>query len=106
VNAETELQRKIRLAVCSTGRVTLYRNNSGYAAETRVKYGLGDGGADLVGFVHGTGRFFALEVKTPTGRVRKNQELWIAHVNRNGGYAVVVRSVEEALTALEEACKP
>lgn len=95
--------REIRLAVCETGRATLWRNSSGFDKTIRVKYGLGDGGADLIGFVFKTGKFFALEVKTPTGTLQENQRLWIEFVNRNGGFARVARSVEDALAALKEA---
>lgn len=102
-NEETPLMRAIRLAVCETGRATLWRNSSGFDKSSRVKYGLGDGGADLIGFVFKTGKFFALEVKTATGRLQENQRLWIEFVNRNGGFASMVRSVEEALAALEKA---
>lgn len=103
MNEETVLMRSIRLAVCATGRATLWRLNSGFDQDKKVRYGLGDGAADLIGFVHKNGRFFALEVKTPTGRAQKNQKLWAEHVNKNGGFARIVRSVDDALQALKEA---
>lgn len=94
--------RAIRVAVNSTGKATLFRNNCGYDADKRVKYGLGVGSADLVGFVHATGRFIAMEIKTPTGRLSKEQRLWIRFVNEHGGYACVARSVPEALEHLDK----
>ncbi len=95
--------REIREAVNRTQTATLWRNNVGFDKETRVKYGLGVGSADLVGFIHSTGRFFAIEVKTPTGRIRKEQKLWIDFVNSRGGYACIARSVAEGLEHLERA---
>lgn len=102
---ERTLMRQIWADLTKTGRVTLWRNNTGVDLERGVRYGVGAGGADLVGFVRGTGRFFALEVKTPTGRVSPDQKTWIAHVNDHGGFAAVVRSVEDGRLALEDACR-
>lgn len=103
--SETALMRQIRAAVSNTGRATLWRNNVGLDAERGVAYGLGKGSADLVGFVHATGRFFALEVKTPVGRIRPEQKVWVNHVTAHGGYAAFVRSVDDALKALEDASR-
>lgn len=47
------------------------------------------------------GRFTALEVKTPRGRVSDEQKKFIALVNAHGGYACVVRSVDDAVRAVE-----
>jgi Holliday junction resolvase len=41
------------------------------------------------------GRFFAFEVKNETGRVTNLQKAIIEKLNRAGGVAVVVRSVDE-----------
>lgn len=101
--SETDIMRAIRAAVNGTKKATLWRNNVGFDAEKRVKYGLGVGSADLVGFIHDSGRFLAVEVKTPTGRLSKEQRLWMEFVNKHGGYACVARSPEEALEHLERA---
>lgn len=53
------------------------------------------GVADIVGVQRGTGRFFALEIKTRTGRVSDEQEAFLANVERAGGLAAVIRSVDE-----------
>jgi hypothetical protein len=58
--------------------------------------GLGTGTADLIGYVLGSGRFFALEVKTGSGRVSAEQEAWIGQTNCEGGYAAIARTPEEA----------
>ena len=50
-------------------------------------------------------RFFALEVKTPKGRVSPEQVQFIDLVNRSGGYAAVVRSVDDAVHAVERAVR-
>lgn len=100
---ESAIQSAIRQAVNLDGRARIVRNAVGYAADTKVRYGLGVGSADLVGILVGSGRVFALEVKTPIGRLRPEQKAWLAAVRQKGGFAAVVRSPEEALAALERA---
>lgn len=45
--------------------------------------------------------FTSLEVKTKTGRVRPEQQLWLNTVTEAGGIAGVVRSPEEAIALLQ-----
>lgn len=101
VYTETEIMRDIREAVNATGKATLWRNSVGYDSTTRVKYGLGVGSADLVGFMHETGQMIAIEVKTPVGRLSKEQKLWLAFCAAKGARVGVARSVEEALAILD-----
>ena len=108
---ESELQDLIRLALGRRDDVVMWRNNVG-VLETdsghHVRYGLARGSADLVGIVrmdNGLGRFFALEIKTPTGRVHDDQARWLRLVQSRGGYAAVVRSVDEAMAAVDAAKK-
>jgi hypothetical protein len=68
-----------------------------------VSYGLCRGSADLIGIIKPTGRFFALELKTKTGKATEEQELFLALVNRLGGYAALARSVDEALSHVKRA---
>jgi len=86
--------------------------------------GLGDGSADIVGIVrmqyiytahdgfHSTawvGRAIALEVKLPRDRAKAldkgaahpDQVRWLAAFRRFGGFAAIVRSVEEAVEAVD-----
>lgn len=107
MNAETRLQDAIRLALGAEVDLVLWRNNCGTAEHwsgrevQRVRYGLAPGSADLVGIL--AGRFVALEIKTPTGRATAEQEQWLDLVRRMGGFACVVRSVEEARAAIGRA---
>jgi len=107
---EAQLQDEIRLAVAQLDGVVLWRNNVGVGrvgrSDAPVRYGLAVGSADLVGLVRmpdGCGRFLAMEVKTDKGRLSHEQERWLRLVENLGGYAVVVRSPEEALAAVEAA---
>ncbi len=96
---EGDVRRDIEIALNRQGKVRVFLNAqySGPARGGYTRAGLGTGTADLVGYVLGSGRFFALEVKTGTGRVSEVQAEWLAQTNREGGYAAVVRSPEEAV---------
>ena len=103
VVSEGAIQDAIRLALASEPGLVLWRNNVGVAEHrgVRVRYGLAVGSADLVGCLDG--RFVALEVKTATGRVAPEQKLWLDLVRRYGGFAAIVRSVDEARAAIARA---
>lgn len=96
---ESVVQQQIRLALSRQGLVVVWRNAqlAMPVAGGFARGGLGTGSADLVGFVRGCGRFFAVEVKRPRGgRMSAEQEDWARLVNEGGGYACVARSAEEA----------
>ncbi len=98
---ETELMNLIRFELVETGKYSLWRNNIGFDQVTKVRYGLGVGTSDLVGFRHRDGRFIGLEIKTATGRASKEQKMWIEHVVGHGGLAGIVHSTEDALKVVE-----
>lgn len=104
--AEAELYDQIRLAASRMG-CRLFRNNVGVfrtadKAQRFTRSGLGKGSSDLVGWrkisVGGqtVSQFVALEAKTRKGRIRQDQRLFLECVQREGGLAGVVRSVQEA----------
>lgn len=103
--SETAIQKAIRVAVNASGRAIVWRNNTGVDVSRGVRYGLGNGSADLVGMLVPSGRFLALEVKTPIGTMSKDQLLWHDVVHKRGGFAACVRSAAEALDAVERAWK-
>jgi VRR-NUC domain len=95
---EGDVRRSIEIALNKQGIVRVFLNAqySGPARGGHTRAGLGTGTADLIGYALGTGRFFALEVKTNKGRASDEQEAWIAQTNREGGYAAIARTPEEA----------
>jgi hypothetical protein len=106
---EHQIQQHIRLT-CSTGATRLFRNNTGTLRDQRgrpVSFGLCKGSADLIGWRTVTitpemvgqqvAVFTSIEVKTPTGRVKPDQQQWLDAVQAAGGIAGVARSVEDAL---------
>lgn len=101
---EAQLQDSIRLALGRDSELVLFRNNCGVLTDTtgrRIRFGVGNpGGADLIGIFRGV--FVALEIKTTTGRLTREQELFGDLVRKRGGEYAVVRSVDEALAWLAD----
>lgn len=110
MNAETTLQQQIRLALGARSDLRLFRNQVGQLPDPRtgrpVQFGLARGSADLIGWrtviitPEMVGQrlavFTSIEVKTPTGRVRSEQQAWLACVQQCGGIAGVARSIADA----------
>jgi hypothetical protein len=114
LSSEQQIQQEIRIA-CGTGPVRLFRNNTGTLRDQHgrpVQFGLCKGSADLIGWrtvtvtpdMVGTqvAVFLSIEVKTPTGRLRPEQQQWLDAVQAAGGIAGVARSVDDALRIVTE----
>jgi hypothetical protein len=113
-NAETTLQQQIRLALGTHRDARIFRNQVGSLPDPRtgrlVTFGLARGSADLIGWrtitvtsaMVGTrlAIFTSIEVKTPTGRVRPEQQAWLEAVTHAGGLAGIARSVTDAQALL------
>jgi hypothetical protein len=105
---EGDIRQAIEIALNKQGLVRVFLNAqySGPARGGYTRAGLGTGTADLVGYVLGSGRFFALEVKKPQADgASKVQREWLAQTNREGGYAAVVRSPEEGCAHARKAAE-
>lgn len=109
---ETPIMQAVRAALASQPDVTIWRNNTGGGTigyddsgdDGRwVTFGIGKGGADLVGLLAPAGRFIAFETKAPKRGLSKFQRMWAAAVRARGGFYTVVRSPEAALEALARA---
>lgn len=104
---ETILRNAIRDAVNATGKAWLCVNARGYRG--RVPLGLmPNSSADLVGMLTGSGRYVGIECKSPdnksqTGKLSEAQLEWARRVRLVGGFVARVRSVDEALAAIERA---
>lgn len=95
---ESNLQARIMLALSESGCL-VWRQNTGVLPDRRgipIRFGLCRGSADIIGIAP-DGLFLAVEVKTPTGRVSKEQIAFIAAVRRAGGRAGIARSEAEAV---------
>jgi len=86
--------------------IILYAGDLILRESVPIKFGLGVGSSDLIGWQPFTitqamvgkkfARFTAVEVKTETGRVTPEQQDFISAVNDAGGIAGVIRSEEDA----------
>ena len=101
MNPESIVMHKISAALSAEGCFVL-RTNSGVFYDSngnRVRVGF-PGLSDLIGF-RPDGKFFALEIKTQTGRPTEEQLKFIDFCHRKGIPAGIARSVEDALRILE-----
>lgn len=112
---ETKLMRLILVALTQADCI-VWRNETSGAYVGRVihkdarivtlqnaqlmTFGLCVGSSDIVGIHKPTGRFLAVEVKTPTGKPTKEQLNFIEQVRAANGIAGIARSVKEALELL------
>jgi hypothetical protein len=104
---EAALAKSIHQALTLTGKWLGWINKTGALPAIGrggktypLRYGLGVGGADLVGILRSSGRFVAFEVKTERGRETPEQLAWAKAVRDAGGYVATVRSVDDAMTHL------
>lgn len=104
---ETTILRRVWKAASALGW-TLFRNNIGlaiYPDGSRVQYGLCPGSSDLVGWRtvritadmvgQDIAQFVGVEVKTATGRLRKEQRNWLDRARSAGALVIVARGEED-----------
>jgi hypothetical protein len=88
--SETEITNAIRGLLKSLG-VWHYKHWQGPMSQPK-------GISDLVGIWQG--RYLAIEVKRPGGRLRPDQQRFIDRVRIEGGIAFVARSVDDVISGL------
>jgi hypothetical protein len=107
---ESVVMAEVMLAIGGREDVRLFRNNRGIARRRRrdgglgrsVEFGLTAGAADLIGFVAPTGRFLAIEAKSPTGRQSDDQRDFQEMVERFGGIYIITDSAADAVAQLDK----
>ena len=95
----SEAVNAIRMALGRERDLALWPNNTGIAKHTdettgqtrHVRYGLVNGGSDLVGCL--SGRWFCIEVKVKRDPMKPEQILFSNLIQQLGGFACVVRAV-------------
>lgn len=101
---EVQLLHAILLTLGARNDCRIWRVNVIVAqdrATGRVVRSSQPGAADISGILKPSGRRLELEVKSENGRVRPEQAAFLKMVREHGGVAEVVRSVEEAVAAVE-----
>lgn len=101
---EQSIQDAVMVSLSQAGH-RVYRSNAGTAraidSERRIKL-MPPGFPDLFGWRAGDGKFFAIEMKTPTGRLRPDQVKFKKFIETQPILYGVARSVEDAMKILEE----
>lgn len=109
---EEQLTPVILAVLCGGTGIALHRNARGYDShfpdgtkrKAPIRYGVGDGGADYLGpcGIPGIyfGKYLAVEMKTPLGRLQPNQRQFGTLITRLGGIYAVVRSESDAAELL------
>ena len=105
--AEQALQDAIRVKLAQEGYV-VFRTNVGKVKTADGRWfdtGLPTGFPDLMGFKPENGKIFFIEVKTKTGRRRKDQILFANGLRDKNVIYCVARSADEAVTAVRDELK-
>lgn len=104
MKTETDIMNEIRLALSAAGHMN-FRANVGKVKMADGRWfstGLPDGFSDLFGFRKTDAKIFFIEVKTPTGKLRKDQERFLTAMIKRGAIVGVARSTEDALRIVGE----
>jgi hypothetical protein len=101
---ESPLLREVILAVSAEAGVFSWRENVGAAQDRAtgqvIRFGV-PGCSDILAIVAPYGRLLALETKSSKGKQRLAQRIFQAQVERVRGVYALVRTVPEALAALQ-----
>lgn len=98
---ETNILKLCQLEAAKLGCL-LMRNNVGMAVTKdgrHIKYGLGVGSPDLVGWTN-TGRFVGAEIKEGRGVLSKEQLNFLKRINECGGLGIVAYDQEDVKKCL------
>ena len=104
---EQAIQDSIRVALAQAGYV-VFRTNVGKVKTADGRWfdtGLPSGFPDLMGYKPENGRIFFIEVKTKTGRRRKDQVAFANGLRDKNVIYSVCRSAEEAVKVVRDELK-
>lgn len=94
---ERDVQNLIRIGVSDIALIFRANVGQGFTMDGRkFSTGLPKGFSDLFGFRIPDGKAFFIEVKSPTGRIRPEQQNFIDRMRENGALAGIARCVEDA----------
>ena len=78
-----------------------WRNNTGMIKLDKRHIRFGQvGSPDLMAVKNG--KFYAIEVKSPTGKLSEFQKSWLSEAEDNGARCIVAHSIEEFIAKLHE----
>ena len=88
--------------VTQAQQVTMYPGDVLIRQARPLRAGLCVGSSDIVGIQKGTGKFYGIECKSDTGRLKPEQQVFGDAVIRAGGIWGVARSEDEAVEILRK----
>lgn len=99
--AESKILRDCLLGLSRLG-ATVWRNDTGAIKGENgwISYGLCKGSSDIIGLYQG--RFLAVEVKTPQGRLSDKQRHFLQEIQRKGGIAFVCDDAKKLKKLLDD----
>ena len=103
---EQDIQNLIRAALTPIAMV--FRINTGTVKTHDGRYfssGTPKGFSDITGFRKSDGKAFFIEIKTPTGKLRPDQEHFLKEMSKYPVITGVARSAEEAVNIIENGSK-
>lgn len=103
---EQDIQNLIRVAL--TPIATVFRINTGKVKTHDGRYfssGTPKGYSDLSGFRKSDGKAFFIEIKTPTGKLRPDQDHFLNQMSQYPVITGVARSAKEAVDIIENGSK-
>jgi len=103
--AHHALKREILRALGIRTDLRIFENPRGFDERAKATYGLCPGASDLLAIAKPRGRWLALEVKTGGAVTTTEQQAFLDMINNFGGVGRVVRSIDEAEQAAQEACR-
>lgn len=94
---ESDLKRDI-VAFLELNKIFCWKNHTSGIRGRKLGNNDGKGSADILGIYHG--KFLAIEVKLPGGRVSVEQRLFLQLVKDHGGIAILAKSLEDVQRGL------
>lgn len=104
---EQSIQDSIRVALAQAGYI-VFKTNVGKVKTADGRWfgtGLPSGFPDLMGYKPDNGRIYLIEVKTSTGKRRKDQVLFAKGLRDKNVIYGIVRSADEAVTIVRDELK-
>lgn len=104
MSSEAVILKRVMLEASRIG-LRVWRNHTGGITDANGafhRFGLCPGSSDLIGIAPG-GRFVAIEVKRPGGKISEKQENFIDFVNKMGGFGIIIDDEKKLKPALDAA---
>lgn len=102
--SEKVLQNQILQRIGSHPKIRVMRQNTGALTNMQgrlVRFGI-PGCSDIIGIIAPSGRWLAVEVKSPIGKQSEQQKNFQAMIEAFGGIYVLARSIEPVIESLRK----